>query len=392
MTRVFRIEPFHREIISKSSLLNVLSYLDENKTETPVLLIDSEQLRKKASVVGKNIRNSNVFFAVKANPGVEVIKFLAELGLNFEIASEGELQLLAGLGVGPERIITSNPVKTFKFLEHAARYGIKYYAYDSKEEVEKLAAMVPGAKVYLRLSVPNEGSEWPLSRKFGVEIDEGISLISHAAARGLDPVGITFHVGSQCINIYNWNNALYKAKVLWDMAARDGINFSVLNIGGGYPVRYTKSVVGIEEIEKNIDRLIGELFPAGTAVFIEPGRGVVGDAGVFVSRVIGKSRRGDENWLHLDVGVFNGLMESVGGIKYSYIVEDSRVGTDKKGGGKKNWTVAGPSCDSFDVIDNNVMLREPEVGALVLVLSCGAYTTSYASEFNGFAIPRTLLI
>ena len=389
MTKIFRIEPFHREIISKSSLLNVLSFLDANELslETPVLLMDSEQLKKKALAMGKNIRNSKVFFAVKANPGTEVIKFLAELGLNFEIASDGELELLAGLGVEPDRIITSNPVKTFKFLKRAADYGIKYYAYDSRDEVEKLASMVPGARVYLRLSVPNEGSEWPLSRKFGVEIDDGFSLITHAAQKGLDPVGITFHVGSQCTNIYNWNNALYKAKILWEMAAREGIGFRVLNIGGGYPVRYTKSVVNIEEIEKNIDKLIAELFTPETDIFIEPGRGVVGDSGVFVSRVIGKSKRGDEDWLHLDVGVFTGLMESVGGIKYSYIVQDS-----KGGGRQKNWTIAGPSCDSFDVIDNNVMLMEPGIGDLVLVLSAGAYTISYASEFNGFAIPRTVLI
>ncbi len=385
MTRIFKIEPFHRELISKASLLNFLSFLDANDVELPALLMDTERLRKKANAIGKNIRNSRVFYAVKANAAPGVIELLDHMGLSFEIASDGELEPLARVGVAADRIITSNPVKTFKFLRRAAEYGIKYYAYDSKDEVDKIAAIVPDAKVYVRLSVPNEGSEWPLSKKFGVEIDDGISLISYAAQKGLDPVGITFHVGSQCTNLYNWDNALYKAKVLWDMAAQKGINMRVLNIGGGYPVKYTKNVVDIEEIEKNIDGLIRELFPSGIDVFIEPGRGVVGDAGVYACQVIGKSKRGDENWLHIDVGVFNGLMESIGGIKYCYITEDA-------GGSKKNWTIAGPSCDGFDVIDRNVMLQEPEIGSVVLILSCGAYTISYASEFNGFAIPKTLMI
>ena len=122
-------------------------------------------------------------------------------------------------------------------------------------------------------------------------------------------------------------------------------------------------------------------------MFIEPGRAVVGDAGIFVTSVIGKAGRADTNWLHIDVGVFNGLMESVGGIKYTYLVETSRDMQHKK-----RWTIAGPSCDSFDVIDKDVMLPEPEIGGLVLILSSGAYTISYASEFNGFSIPKTILI
>ncbi|MEJ2695390.1 MAG: hypothetical protein P8013_01960 [Candidatus Sulfobium sp.] len=158
----------------------------------------------------------------------------------------------------------------------------------------------------------------------------------------------------------------------------------MLNIGGGYPIRYTKNVVDIPSIEKNVNSLIYEKFPRDTRIFIEPGRAVVGDAGIFVSRVIGKARRADEDWLYIDVGVFNGLMESVGGIKYSYIVEGSRE--------IKRWTLAGPSCDSFDVIDKDIFLPEPEIGNLVLILSGGAYTISYASEFNGFAIPKTILI
>jgi ornithine decarboxylase len=255
------------------------------------------------------------------------------------------------------------------------------------EEVDKIAKFIPDCNVYIRLSVPNEGSEWPLSKKFGVEIDDAVSLLSYAQDRGLNPVGITFHVGSQCTNIYNWNIALDKAKTLWDISRKKGMKLRLLNIGGGYPIKYTKNVVSIEAIEKNVNNLIFERFPEDIEIHIEPGRAVVGDAGIFVSTVIGKAVRGDEDWVYIDVGVFNGLMESVGGIKYSYIVEGY-----KQARSRKQWTIAGPSCDSFDVIDKNVSLPEPHVGNLMLILSSGAYTVSYASEFNGFSIPKTILI
>jgi ornithine decarboxylase len=175
--------------------------------------------------------------------------------------------------------------------------------------------------------------------------------------------------------------------MLWDSAQKKGIKLKLLNIGGGYPIKYTKNVISVETIEKNINNLIYERFPEDIEILIEPGRAVVGDAGIFVTTVIGKARRDDGDWVYIDVGVFNGLMESVGGIKYSYIVESL-----KQTRSKKQWTIAGPSCDSFDVIDKNVALPEPHVGNLVLILSSGAYTVSYASEFNGFSIPQTILI
>jgi ornithine decarboxylase len=321
---------------------------------------------------------------VKANPDREVLHLLNSFGMGFEIASEGELAMLASLGVEPERIITSNPIKTLKFLEQAVSYGIKYYAYDSLAEVEKLSRYAPGCNVYVRLSVPNEGSEWPLSKKFGVELDEAGALLMSAKERGINPVGITFHVGSQCNNVYNWNTAIEKAKDLWELAEQNGIRFTMLNIGGGYPIHYTKNVVDIETIERQIDRAITKKFPKDVEIFVEPGRAVVGDAGIFVATVIGKARRGDENWLYIDVGVFNGLMESIGGIKYVYIVGSRNE--------PERWTIAGPSCDSFDVIDRGVLLPEPEIGNRILILSSGAYTVSYASEFNGFSIPKTILI
>ena len=371
-------------LINKSTWDKVINYIAMSDEQPPYLLIDKELIKEKVSLIGKKIRNAKVFYAVKANPDIEVLRLLNTFGIGFEIASEGELRMLASLGVEPERIITSNPMKTFRFLEEAVDYGIRYFAYDSEAEVEKLMKYAPGSNVYVRLTVPNEGSEWPLSKKFGVELEDAVRLLLLAKDKGLTPVGITFHVGSQCNNVYNWNSAIEKARELWDLAEAGGVKLKVLNIGGGYPIRYTKKVVDIETIESKIDKVLRQKFPDYVEIFIEPGRAVVGDAGVFVATVIGKAARGDENWLYIDVGVFNGLMESVGGIKYQYIVGSRNE--------PKKWTVVGPSCDSFDVIDRDVELPDPEVGNRILIPSSGAYTISYASEFNGFSIPKTILI
>lgn len=387
MLRTFKVDKAHAGIVAESTLFKTLKYLDKDRVETPFLLIDKDKVREKTSLIGRCIENSYVYYAVKANPDIAVLKYLNKLKMNFEIASEGELEILSSLKVKPSRIISSNPVKSLKFLKRAASYGVSAFSFDSEDEIDKLVRFIPHACVYVRLSVPNEGSEWPLSKKFGVELDDALRLLSHAKEKGLNPVGITFHVGSQCNNIYNWNIALDKAKMLWDLAEKKGISLRILNIGGGYPIPYTKHVLGIEAIEKNVSGLIFERFPNNMEVHIEPGRAVVGDAGILVTTVIGKAKRGDEDWVYLDVGVFNGLMESVGGIKYSYLVERSEQSRTKK-----LWTIAGPSCDSFDVIDKNVPLPEPKIGSLVLILSSGAYTISYASEFNGFSIPKTILL
>jgi len=380
----FRIDKSHTEIAAKSTIQKALKFLKNSELEPPYLLIDKSKLKQKVRSIGKNIKNSKVFYAVKANPDIEILKLVKSLGIGFEIASEGELNILSSLGVGKDMIISSNPIKSFRFLKMASDYGVSYFAVDSEDEIEKLREYSPDCNVYVRLSVPNEGSEWPLSKKFAVELDEAEELMMFAKKKKLNPVGITFHVGSQCTNIYNWNAALDKAKILWDRTAERGIKLSVLNIGGGYPIRYTKNVINIPTIEKNVSKLIYGKFPKNTQIFIEPGRAVVGDAGIFVAKVLGKAKRADEDWLYIDVGVFNGLMESIGGIKYRYIVEGSKQ--------VKKWTLAGPSCDSFDVIDKDIFLPEPKVGNLVLILSSGAYTISYASEFNGFSIPKTILI
>ncbi len=370
--------------VRPSTWEKVLNFLASSDESTPYLLVDKDVVEEKASLMGRGIRNCRVYYALKANPDIGIARLLDRPGMNFEIASEGELKILASLGIGPERIISSNPVKSPAFIKQAASYGVEYFAFDSPAEVDKLAAHAPGCKVYVRLAVPNEGSEWPLSKKFGIEPDTAVELLMYARERGLDPVGVTFHVGSQCTNIYNWSTALDKVSTVWSSAEDAGLRLGILNIGGGYPIRYTRDVIDIRSIEEMIDTLVSRKFPDHVQVHLEPGRSVVGDAGVFVTSVIGKADRGGVDWLYIDAGVFNGLMESIGGIKYEYVV-GSRAAT-------RRWTLAGPSCDSFDVIAHDVELPEPMIGDRLLILSAGAYTISYASEFNGFPIPKTILI
>src|SRR3972149_7868073 len=148
MLRTFKVERLHASLIPESTLFKVLRYLDREKIETPFLLIDSDTVKEKASLIGRSIKNSKVFYAVKANPDREILRFLNELNLGFEISSEGELEILSSLGVEPERIISSNPVKSLKFLNLASSYGINYFSYDSADEVDKLSEYVPHCNVY----------------------------------------------------------------------------------------------------------------------------------------------------------------------------------------------------------------------------------------------------
>lgn len=384
MEKKFDLRAVSPAMTGRSSIKKALDYLSASRERTPVLIIDREKIEQKARLIGRRIPGAEVYYAVKANPHPEVLKLLDSLGLGFEIASEGELRVLEGLGVSGDRIISSNPIKTDIFLREAVRAGVRYFAFDSEDELKKLAAVSPGCGVYVRLSVPNEGSEWPLSRKFGVEPDKALELLMLAADKGLSPLGVTFHVGSQCANPYNWDTALQKSALLWEIADKAGIRLTLLNMGGGYPIYYTREIFDIAELEQKISKSLRRLFPEDLRVFLEPGRAVVGDAGLFVTSIIGKTSRSGENWIHLDLGVFNGLMEAVGGIRYSYLSNSS--------GPVRSWTLAGPSCDSFDVIDRDVLLPEPDIGDRLIIPGCGAYTISYASEFNGFSIPGTVLL
>ena len=354
------------------------------RVRTPFLLMDRDLLREKALEFQAFASRCPVFYAAKANTDAGVLECLGDVGIGFEISTEPELRLIRRLGIGADRIVSGNPIKSPGFIKAMHSLGVRRFVYDSATEAHKLAKHAPGSEVMLRLSVDNSGSSWPLDDKYGVGVECAKDLLLFARTLGLAPAGVTFHVGSQCVELDSWRKALELASRLWEQAAAAGIHLGVLIIGGGFPAHHDAVIPSAPEIFEHVFHLVHRLFPQDVELLAEPGRALVADAGVLVSTVIGKARREDGDWLYLDLGVFNGLMEAVGNVHYSFWPTRSKMPS-------KEWTMAGPSCDSFDVIARGVSMREPEIGERILVFPGGAYTTAYASKFNGSAIPKVVL-
>ncbi len=345
----------------------------------PFLLIDPEIIREKYRRFRAAMPRVHMHYAVKANPDPKVLEVLAKEGSDFEIASTAELDLLISLGVEPSRVQYSNPVKARKYIEYAASKGLVWFSFDSVEELRKIHSIVPHAKLYLRIDTPNIGSDWPLSGKFGAKLREVDGIIDEAAALGADVCGVTFHVGSQCRNAENWRVAIDNAKRIFCNMRLKGLVPKLLNIGGGFPVRLTKPIPSVEVIGEVVNESIADLGD-DIRIVAEPGRYLVSDSACFVCRVIGSTRRGDDRWLYLDAGMFGGFLESTQGLQLE-------LETDRKGP-MVPWHVAGPTCDSVDVLMRDQMLPEDlRDDDFIYVSNAGAYTTAYASTFNGFPLP-----
>ena len=353
--------------------------------ETPFFLIDREKLVAKYHQIRTSFPYADVLYAVKANPHPEVIRTLAAVGCGFEVSATPELDLVSQHVDRFDRVYSSNPIKPPSFIREAYQHGkVAAFAFDSAEELEKLAMLAPGSRVYVRLVVDNSGSDWPLTRKYGVEPSLATDLLVRAADLGLRPIGTTFHVGSQNLDAQSWQRALDAARLVWEEAARRGIELQLLNLGGGLPARHHKPIPSFEAIGEAVGQAIAAQFPPGIEVTIEPGRGLVGEAAVLVTSVIGRARRGDQTWIYADVGVFNGLMETID--KFRYQVHAERDGPTEI------VTLAGPSCDSVDVVFDEIALPRVCVGDRLYFMNAGAYTLAYASSFNGFPPPAVHVV
>ncbi len=365
----------------------VLRFLDEQRPATPCLVVDLDVVGEKYRRLTAALPLGEVFYAVKANPAQEVLARLAQLGASFDTASTGEIAQVLALGVAPEKISFGNTIKKQADIAWAHARGVTLYAFDSEAELEKLAAAAPGAQVFCRILIDGEGALWPLNRKFGCDPRMAADLLVRARDLGLVPYGVSFHVGSQQMQPEQWDSAIAAAKSVFRQVAEAGIDLQMIDLGGGFPATYNAPISAIDTygdaIMTAMTRHFGNDLPR---MILEPGRYMVGDAGVLEAEVVlisTKSYDEDRRWVYLDIGRFGGLAEVEGeGIRY-------RIRPVRKMKGKDGPVVlAGPTCDSADILydkANYQMPRDLKIGDRVRIFSTGAYTTTYSAvNFNGF--------
>lgn len=363
----------------------IARFLAEHSPETPCLIVDLDVIAEAYDLLSRYLSVASIYYAVKANPAPEIVAMLARKGSNFDVASPAEIELCLGGGATAERLSFGNTIKKERDIAFAHEKGVRLFAFDSEAELLKLARTAPGARVFCRILVSCAGADWPLSRKFGCTPEMAVSLLKRARELALDPYGVSFHVGSQQTDLGQWDGAIGAAARMFTALAETDIELRMVNIGGGFPAHYRGEVAGAaryaQAVTDALTRHFGNDLPE---IIVEPGRSLVGDAGVIQSEVVLISDKGDgdRRWVYLDVGKFNGLAETMGeSIKY-------RIEARGRGGRKGPVIIAGPTCDSADILYEETEYKLPlelEIGDKVEILAAGAYTASYASVgFNGF--------
>jgi len=372
----------------------IREFLKKRTDEGPCLVLDIDVVRENYMAFAKALPDTRVFYAVKANPAPEILKLLVELGSSFDVASIAETRTVLAAGAPPERISYGNTIKKESEIATAYALGVTMFAVDCEAEVEKVARVAPGSRVICRIHCDGSGSEWPLSRKFGCEPAYAADILELAHRRGLIAHGISFHVGSQQHNIEAWDRALAATAAVFRACAERGMALSTVNLGGGFPAKYLRKTPKLESYGKAIFRALRRHF--GNAIpetIIEPGRGLVGNAGVIEAEVVliaKRSPEADVRWVYLDIGKFHGLAETIDeSIRYP-------IRTPRDRDAMAPCVIAGPTCDSVDVLYEKNPYPLPvslAIGDKVLIEATGAYTATYSSVgFNGYPPLRQYVI
>jgi ornithine decarboxylase len=355
--------------------------------ETPFFLFSRDGILEKYKKFQECFPGADIHFAMKANSESEVLRVLTDAGSGFEVASVHELELLKEHNVAPEKIVYGTSVKPISHIKEFVAYGVDRFSCDSSPELEKIAAAAPGSQVYIRMNVNDAGSVFKFSEKFGTDRPNVVPLMKRAVDLGLRPYGISFHVGSQASNPHAWAEAIESLVEPLDELKESGITIDIINLGGGFPCTYDSTIkeITLEEIAEHTYAAYKKL-PYHPKLILEPGRGIIADAGVLIADVIGRIERRENTWLFLDAGVYNGLFEAMayqGSTRYK--VRSIRTSYNA---GETLFALAGPTGDTPDVITREALLpSDMDVGDRLIFYSAGAYSTVCTSTFNGFPKP-----
>lgn len=351
---------------------------------SPLLVLSLEQIKKNYELLKKHLPRVRVHYAIKANPHPEILRVMKDMGSCFDVASDGEIRTLHDMGVAGERLIYANPVKTGAGLKACNDCGVHKMTFDSASEIAKIQAACPGTTVLLRLRIDNSSAHVDLNKKFGAARENALDLMLEAQKAGLDMAGIAFHVGSQTVSADPYLYALDIARELFEEAKAVGLELRILDIGGGFPIPEPRVKFNLVAMLQQINARLDEDFP-DTEIWSEPGRYICGTAVNLITSVIGVTERGGQPWYFLDEGLYG----TFSGVIFDQW--DFKLISFKEGEERVAATFAGPSCDSLDIMFRGRMTVPLEVGDLLLVPSCGAYTSASATTFNGFGRARFVI-
>ena len=371
----------------------ITQFLAERRPQTPCLVVDLDVVADNYKRLRTAVPQAGIYYAVKANPAPEILKLLCKVGSSFDTASVNEIDMVLASGATADRISYGNTIKKKGDIAAAYARGVRLYAFDSAGELDKLSAAAPGSRVFCRILTSGANADWPLSRKFGCDVGMAKQLLIEASKRNVVPYGVSFHVGSQQRDPAQWDAAVAQAAWLFRECEEAGVQLTMLNIGGGFPTRYRRNIPAMPAygaaIDESLRKHFGNRIPD---IIVEPGRQMVGSAGVIQTEVVLISKKAEtdrKRWVYLDIGKFGGLAETMDeAIQYP-------ISSERKG---PNGPVvlAGPTCDSADILYEKADYRLPEdleIGDKLEIRSAGAYTTTYASvAFNGFEPLKTYCV
>jgi len=354
---------------------------------TPLLVVDHKVIREQYKKFREFLPRVGVYYAIKANPLPEIIETLHALNSGFDVASQEEFDMVLSsvprtvlkkkLDFVYNDIILANTIKPVETLKKMIPYRT-LMTFDNNEELKKIKKYCPNAGLIIRLRVPNIGSVVELSSKFGVEPTDAMPLIDAAIKTGMDVEGISFHVGSQCLNLENYMNALNVASQLLRNARGKGYNVRLINIGGGFPANYEGADVSFPKFAKQIAAELDRLFPKDIEIVAEPGRFLVAESARLVVKVVGKAFRDGKTFYYINDGVYG----TFSGVIFDHCVY--HFNAFKKGKTSIS-AVVGPTCDALDTISQSENLPDLNIGDMMYVNDIGAYSNASATNFNGFA-------